>query len=100
MLPFTGGLTMQELPLLPPLTVLLLAPKNVLAELPMNIEDVGRLGVKVMLEGDAVKLDPSKVAVVPDPDDDNVHDRRVDDVTSQESQLSTMSPVTVVALIV
>jgi hypothetical protein len=65
---FGGILTLQGLPLLPPLTILLVMPKNESAELPMNIEDVvptGEVGVKVMLDGDADKLeDPSKVAVV------------------------------------
>lgn len=55
-----------------------------------------------MLVGDADKLDPVNVADVPEiengdaPDSDNDHDTRVDEVTLQESQLSTMSPVTAV----
>ena len=107
-LPFIGGLTRHELPLLPPLTTLPLepAPKNVLPELPMNWEVqespvAGKFGfpVKMISEGVADKFVPTMVADVPDPDVDNDHDTRVDEVTLHESQLSTMSPVTVVELI-
>ena len=54
-----------------------------------------------MLEGDADKTDPLKVADEPDAangaagPNDNAHETRVDEVTVHESQLSTMSPVTV-----
>lgn len=73
-------------------------PKNKPPELPLKMVSVDAVGVKVMLEGDADKSDPVNVADVPDPDN-NDHDTRVNEVTLQESQLSKMSPVTVVELI-
>jgi hypothetical protein len=72
-------------------------PKNKPPELPLKMVSVDAVGVKVMLEGDADKSDPVNVADVPDPDNDNDHDTRVSEVTLQESQMSTMSPVTPLA---
>jgi hypothetical protein len=99
---FGSGATPHPGPLLPPLTLPSVTPKNTPVVLPTNVEDAEVVGVKVMLVGDADKLDPVNVADVPEiengdaPDSDNDHDTRVDEVTLQESQLSTMSPVTAV----
>jgi hypothetical protein len=92
-----GDATMHGLfPLpLPPLTMPLPPPKNVLVELPMNSEVADAVGVKVMLVGDAVKSLPTNVAVVPDPDVDNDQDTRDVELTEHELQFRTMSPVTV-----
>ena len=84
----------------PPLTTST-APKKMLPELPLKIENADAVGVNVMPVGDADKSIPLKVAVVPDMEkaagrgDDNDHETRVEDVTLHESQLSAMSPVTV-----
>jgi hypothetical protein len=66
----------------------------------MNSDDADEAGVKMISVVVADKSAPVKVADVAEPEVDNDHDTSVEDDTAQESQLSTMLPVTVVAPII